>query len=276
MHRTTPTAVAVTTLILAAAAHADGTTTVIDFETGAAGWSISGGGFIDAPDGNPGSWLHSSPGLSTFAPIVRSTTGDPVFTGDLRAMGVTSISMDAQLLDRDFGDPVGFQMSLLLRDTKGTPNDPADDDYAYFVGPQVPLIGQGWLSYEFSVPSQSTDAVPEGWSGGWGGDLENFRPGVDWNDVITNVDSVEFWWIHPAFQAIIIGWDCGVDNIGIRTAASCPWDLDRSGSVGTADLLDLLSQWGSDPGGPPDFNGDMNVGTSDLLELLSNWGRCPK
>ena len=48
----------------------------------------------------------------------------------------------------------------------------------------------------------------------------------------------------------------------------CPWDLDGSGSVGTADLLELLSQWGTNPGGPPDFNGDGNVGTSDLLELL--------
>ncbi|MHC4427758.1 MAG: trypsin-like serine peptidase, partial [Planctomycetota bacterium] len=58
-------------------------------------------------------------------------------------------------------------------------------------------------------------------------------------------------------------------------AEPCPWDLDGSGSVGTADLLDLLSQWGTDPGGPPDFDGDGNVGTSDLLELLSNWGECP-
>ncbi len=56
----------------------------------------------------------------------------------------------------------------------------------------------------------------------------------------------------------------------------CPWDLDNTNVVGTADLLDLLAQWGTDPGGPPDFNGDGNVGTSDLLELLSNWGPCPK
>ncbi len=74
-------------------------------------------------------------------------------------------------------------------------------------------------------------------------------------------------------------------HVGARSAGesyvvfgplSCPWDLDGSGSVGTADLLDLLSQWGDNPGGPPDFDGDGNVGTSDLLELLANWGRCPK
>jgi Tol biopolymer transport system component len=64
--------------------------------------------------------------------------------------------------------------------------------------------------------------------------------------------------------------DVFVRDLGVL----CPWDLDDSGSVGTADLLDLLSQWGTDPGGPPDFDGDGNVGTSDLLDLLSNWGEC--
>ena len=54
----------------------------------------------------------------------------------------------------------------------------------------------------------------------------------------------------------------------------CPWDLDGSGTVGTSDLLDLLSAWGTNPGGPPDFDGG-GVGTSDLLALLSNWGACP-
>ncbi len=55
----------------------------------------------------------------------------------------------------------------------------------------------------------------------------------------------------------------------------CPWDLDGSGTVGIADLLSLLLQWGADPGGPPDFDGNGNVGVSDLLTLLANWGPCP-
>ncbi|MHC4427231.1 MAG: hypothetical protein ACYS0D_01320 [Planctomycetota bacterium] len=56
---------------------------------------------------------------------------------------------------------------------------------------------------------------------------------------------------------------------------TCPWDLDDDFVVATADLLDLLAQWGTDPGGPPDFDGNGAVGTSDLLELLANWGPCP-
>jgi hypothetical protein len=45
--------------------------------------------------------------------------------------------------------------------------------------------------------------------------------------------------------------------------------------VSTADLLNLIGQWGSEPGGPPDFDGDGVVSTPDLVELLANWGTCP-
>ena len=54
----------------------------------------------------------------------------------------------------------------------------------------------------------------------------------------------------------------------------CPWDLDGDATIGFADLLDLLSQWSTDPGGPPDFDGDGSVGLPDLLVLLSAWGSC--
>jgi len=30
----------------------------------------------------------------------------------------------------------------------------------------------------------------------------------------------------------------------------------------------------TDPGGPPDFNGDGTVDIFDLLTLLANWGPC--
>ncbi len=53
----------------------------------------------------------------------------------------------------------------------------------------------------------------------------------------------------------------------------CPWDLDKSGTVNTSDLLALFAQWGTD--GSADFDGNGVVGTSDLLVLLANWGPCP-
>lgn len=55
-------------------------------------------------------------------------------------------------------------------------------------------------------------------------------------------------------------------------------DLNGDGSVGTEDLLILLSNWGfcDDCAGPgdclADLDGDCVVGTTDLLMLLSDWG----
>jgi len=51
----------------------------------------------------------------------------------------------------------------------------------------------------------------------------------------------------------------------------CDADLDNDGTVGVIDFLDLLAQWGTDPGGPPDFDGG-GVGVTDFLTLLAEWG----
>ncbi len=168
---------------------------------------------LETSGGNPGGWLHND-FLDTFAPILRSGPGS-AYAGDYRAMGVTGLTVDAQTISNNFG-AMGFEFSLLLRDTKGTA-DVNDDDYAYFVGPQVPQPGQGWVSYDFEIPSASTDPVPAGWSGGWVGDAENFRPGVDWNDVVQSVDQIEVWWLNPAFFAILQTWDVGVDNVCLES-----------------------------------------------------------
>ena len=37
---------------------------------------------------------------------------------------------------------------------------------------------------------------------------------------------------------------------------ACPADLDGDGTVGITDFLALLGAWGTDPGGPPDLDGD--------------------
>lgn len=198
--------------------------TVETFEGGsnAAGWTISGFDTIEMSGGNPGFWLHA-PGADTFGPIL---TNDPLvpsaFMGDLRADGVSLISLDARTDDMDF--PVcGFPFALVLRDTQGTV-DPLDDDYAYFWDPTgteliAPCIGEGWMHYDFDVPTQSTDPVPAGWSGSWAGDPESFRPGIDWNDVIVRVDTVEVWCGAPPLVAIFQNWDVGVDDVAITSSA---------------------------------------------------------
>jgi len=167
---------------------------------------------VQATGGNPGQWLNN-PSLDTFAPILTTDEGVADFTGDYRAMGVTSITFDARTDYIDF-PPVPINMSVLLRDTKGTASVD-DDDYAYFPGEIIPQPGEGWLHYDFTIPSASLDDVPNGWFGGWVGDGENFRPGVTWGDVITSVDVLEIWWFHPAYFGIFQNWNVGIDNLTI-------------------------------------------------------------
>ena len=55
----------------------------------------------------------------------------------------------------------------------------------------------------------------------------------------------------------------------------CPADFNGDGSVGPADLGQLLSTWGPCPACPTDTNGDGIVGPADLSTLLASWGSCP-
>ncbi len=169
-------------------------TVVIGFDPGSneAGFAMCGCDVVEEEGGNPDFWLRA-PVLDTTTPVVLNDASvDSDFNGDFRAMGVTRLAIDALLLHSDF--PVeGRLFSVLLLNDRGTP-DFEDDDWAYFVGPDpIPEIGEGWVRYEFAIPSQSTDPVPEGWGGGHPGDPENFRPGVDWNDIVTAVSQVQFW-----------------------------------------------------------------------------------
>jgi len=66
-----------------------------------------------------------------------------------------------------------------------------------------------------------------------------------------------------------------VNGNGILDECECLWDLDGNGGIGHKDLVTLLTQWRTNPGGPPDFDGDGTVAVPDLLLLLANWGPCP-
>ena len=53
--------------------------------------------------------------------------------------------------------------------------------------------------------------------------------------------------------------------------SKCIGDVDGSGSVNVADLLALVSVWGSsDPSG--DVNNDGIVNVNDILAVMSDWG----
>ncbi|MBC8309483.1 MAG: S8 family serine peptidase [Phycisphaerales bacterium] len=55
---------------------------------------------------------------------------------------------------------------------------------------------------------------------------------------------------------------------------SCTGDLDGDGSVGVADLLGVVDQWGACNGCSGDIDGDGTVGVGDLLAIVDAWGAC--
>ena len=182
-----------------------------DFEGGVnqGAWTYNEEDVIETSGGNPGGYWHQNDALA-YGPVIYST--DPTLAGDWRAAGADRVTFDAVLHHYDMGSPVGFPMTLLLRDTKGTP-DFGDDDVAYTKGPDVPLVGEGWKSFDFAVPIDDTSPLPAGWVG-------KFHPGVDWNDLITSVDRVGIYWYDLDAVVLYGVWDVGLDNIAVSANGS--------------------------------------------------------
>ena len=69
------------------------------------------------------------------------------------------------------------------------------------------------------------------------------------------------------------GNEPSVEHIAAAPACqvACEGDVDGSGSVGIADMLQLIGDWGSN-NAESDINGDGQVDVTDLLLLVGNWG----
>lgn len=196
------------------------TTYLETFENGGneAGWTyFSPNEQIEATGGNPGGWLHAW-GLDTFAPQPATTQPSP-FTGDLRAEGVTAIGVDLITIAVDFS-AAERPLTLMLYSDNGTIGNPDDDWAAYFMNSEfIPVPGDGWKSFVFDVPSSAT-SLPPGWN------TVGFGPGSpqnpDWNDVITRVDRLGFFYGDPTMFFIFQMWDVGMDNVSITYEAPTP------------------------------------------------------
>jgi len=66
--------------------------------------------------------------------------------------------------------------------------------------------------------------------------------------------------------------DTGTGTLTIQCGEPCVGDANGDSSVNLSDLLDVLSNWGTDGSGGGDANGDGAVNLTDLLDVLSNWG----
>ncbi len=183
-------------------------TETFDGGSNVGGWTFgTGNEVIEASGGNPGAYLHDT-FVDTFAPQPR-TSQPSIFTGDLRQLGVSRIGIDLITFSVDFSAE-GRPLTLMLISDQGTPGNFDDDWAAYLMGlANVPLPGEGWISYSFDVPSQET-SLPAGWATLAFG--SSSPPDPDWNQVITNVVELRFFYGDPTMFFIFQGWNLGLDN----------------------------------------------------------------
>jgi len=202
-------------VIVAAAgsvAAADVYTETFDEGVNAGGWQYGGpGGGIGMTGGNPGAFW-SELGLDTFAPQLRTTQSGSPFTGDFRSRNVTRIGVDLLTQRVDFS-AAGRPLTLMLTSRNGT-DDPLDDGAVYFMGANIPLVGEGWKSYDFSVPSQAS-GLPAGWAYQELG--PNAPPTANWAAMLADVSEVRFFYGDPTQFFIFQMWDLGADNMRIET-----------------------------------------------------------
>lgn len=267
---------------LAVPALADTQVTTFDNAGNPNGWSWGFGDAYPSTGGNPG-WYLFTDGLDTFAPQPRPLNPTAPWVGDYRALGVTCIGVDLITHYVDFSAG-GRPLTLMLIHDNDTPGDPFDDTAAYFMHRlNVPLVGDGWIFYDFTIPANQT-TLPAGWVLLNLGDSGS--PAIHtWNQVIQHVSRVQFFYGNPEFFFIFQQWSLGMDNVRIcHTPAPLPCLGDvhprPAGNqvVNIDDLVVVITNWGA-TGTPGTVLGDVNnngvVNIDDLVALITNWGACP-
>jgi len=238
-------------------------------------WRAAHTEYILPGSGNPGAHLVEET-LSSAVPWLRTPDegSDSMFTGDYRTRGVRSMGVDLITWDSDF--PVGGRnLTLLLINNSGTPDDYDDDLWAWYVSegtipdssggiPRDTRSPAGWTPFDFAIPSMET-AVPEGWEV-WG--LPGMTDNEIWNDVMSGVDQVAYMYGIPSTYYPFISWDVGMDNARINQDDMYA-DLNWDGLVDVQDLQLLVHAFGSCDGCEADLNADGTVDRQDLKILIS-------
>jgi hypothetical protein len=222
---------------------------------------------IETSGGNPGAYLHE-PSIDTFGPEPHTALGaSSFFTGDYRAKRVQSFGVDVITFSAQFF--TSPPLTLLLANDNGTPQDTSDDCFVYLVGPTVASPGQGWVSYEFPIPAQST-TLPAGWAT-WNACS---TPDASWNNVISNVSYVLLMYGEPGFFYPIGPWNTGLDNprvtfelgtaycFGDGSGTACPCNNDGLPGQGCANS--------TGQGASVDANGSPSIAADDLALVASD------
>lgn len=216
--------IGLTLLASAATLHAE--QVVDDFESGANpnqwGWTNNDGGayLIQPSGGNPGEWLDS--GLPYFSDHPNLTSIPAAGTALKTALAsgtLTSASFDFQRLDTSassgchptYTTPSTFSLELMDMHT-----DPggAIIEAHLMTGPDSPTAPSSWQNVSFTIPSDSTDAIPDGWE-------LNAPPELNytWPELMQNIDGIRFFSVNPDDLTYDACWELGADNVVITYGA---------------------------------------------------------
>jgi hypothetical protein len=205
-------------------------------------WYLAENQFIAGSGGNPGPYLTASQWTAPGVSIRSSQPGSP-FTGDLRAAGVVSFGVDFRsfVLQEDIGNPAfdAYRFTIVVGNDNGTQGVLGDDTAYWFKTDEfLPLVGEGWRSYDVSVPAEA-DVTPPGWK------LVEFSlqgPPANplrWEQVMADVDYVWLSYNEMDGFYIFANWLLGADNVRVTTASGSAFtDLGQglSGTHGTPSL----------------------------------------
>jgi len=180
------------------------------------GWTNNGGGayIIEMTGGNPGAWLDS--GTPYFSDHPNLTSIPPEGT-DLRTALASGTLHSASLAFRQllsgcfptYTSPSTFSLELI--DLHSDPGGAVIEAHT-ISGPSS--IGAPrrsmWVHASFPIPSDSTDAVPDGWE-------LNAPPELNytWQDLMQNVDGIRFFVINPDDFTFDACWRLGADNVTV-------------------------------------------------------------
>lgn len=109
--------------------------------------------------------------------------------------------------------PTERDMSISIVNDNGTPHDSSDDYGFYHVTGQIMEFDGSVGRYRYPMPSQVTGQTPDGWVA-W--ELGPNSPSeFTWDQVVTDVDILNFHYFHPDFFYIFQFHYIGVDNIRV-------------------------------------------------------------